>query len=281
MAAFLARMRELGYAEGQNLVNDIRWARGDSSLYPALADELIALKPDILLGIQEAARVMAQKTSTIPIVMASSADPIGAGLVKSLGRPGTNVTGMAGLYDQLVEKQIELLSELLPKLSRLGFLADSSSATTEAIRRATARAAAAKGLALVVHAARDLDGVRKAFAEFRKQRTEAIVIAPTGPMAFLAREIAAEAAALRLPSVSGLEFYAERGGLMNYSPDLLQSFGKEIPTFVDRILKGARPAELPVQQVTNYRLALNLKTAKGIGLAIPPGVALRADRVIE
>jgi putative tryptophan/tyrosine transport system substrate-binding protein len=280
MAAFIARMRELGYAEGQNLVNDIRWARGNSSLYAALVDELIALNPDILLGIQEAARIMAQKTSTIPIVMASSADPIGAGLVKSLGRPGTNVTGMAGLYDQLVAKQIELLSELLPKLSRLGFLA-SSSATTEAIRRATARAAAAKGLALVVHAAQDLEGVRNAFVEFRKERVDAIVIAPTGPMAFLAREIAAEALRLRVPSVSGLEFYAERGGLINYSPDLLQSFGKEIPTFVDRILKGAKAAELPVQQVTNYRLALNLKTAKGIGLAIPPAVALRADRVIE
>lgn len=281
--AFLARMRELGYVVGRNLVNDFRWARGDASRYPVLADELIALKPDILLGIQEAALALAAKTSAIPIVLLASADPVAAGLVKNLARPGTNVTGMAGLYEQLVAKQIELLTEIGPNISKVAMLWDSSSftATREQMERMARDAGTAKGVTVIAAAARDLEGLRAAFAEFRKQRADAVVVAPTGTMTFFRREIAGEALRLRLPTISGMSQFADGGGLINYSPGFPQSFRDEIPAFVDRILRGVKPAELPVQQVTKYELVVNLKTARALGIEIPRSVMLRADRVIE
>lgn len=279
--AFLGRMRALGYVEGRNLINDLRWARGNAASYPALADELIALKPDILLGIQEAALALAAKTSVIPIVLTASADPVRAGLVKTLARPGTNVTGMAGLYDQLVAKQIELLIEILPKMSRVAFLNDSASATREDWARSVSRAANAKRLTLTVAHASDVEGIGRAFDEFAAHRAEALVVSPSGTMTFFRRDIARRSLRLRVPSVSGLSQYADSGGLINYSPQLIQSFGNEVPGFVDRILRGANPAELPVQQVTKYEFVVNLKTARAIGLAMPQSILLRADRMIE
>jgi ABC-type uncharacterized transport system substrate-binding protein len=278
---FLGRMRELGYVTGKNLLNDLRWAEGNSSRYAALADELIALKPDVLLGIQEAARILKAKTSVIPIVLLASSDPVAVGLVQSLARPGANVTGMAGLYDQLLAKQIDLLKEIFPRMARVGFLSDSRSATHAHMEKVAHAAASATGLALIVAAAHDLPSIGRAFAEFRKQRAEALVVTPTGPMAFFRREIADEASRLRLPSISGLNRYAESGGLLNYSPDTLDSYRNEIPLFVDRILKGAKPADLPVQQMTRYELVVNMKTARELGVTMPRSILLRANLVIE
>jgi putative ABC transport system substrate-binding protein len=281
LGPFTDRMRDLGYVAGKNLVNDFRWAQGNTTRYPTLADELIALKPDVLLGIQEAALVLKSKTSIIPIVLLSSADPVGAGLVKSLARPGTNVTGIAGIYDQLLSKQIELLIEVAPKISRIAFLGNTSSASRAQFERAAAEALSAKGLTLTVGTANDADGIRRAFEDFSKRRIQGLVVHPSGPMTFFRHEIARKASALRLVSISGMSQFADSGGLINYSPHFLQPFGNEIPTLVDQILKGAKPANLPVQQVTRYDLVINLKTARDIGLTIPRSIVLRADRMID
>jgi putative tryptophan/tyrosine transport system substrate-binding protein len=280
-AAFLVRMRELGYVVGKNLANEARWAQGNPTRYPALADELIALKPDVLLGIQEAALVLQAKTPVIPIVLLSSADPVSAGLVKSLARPGTNVTGVTGVYEQLLVKQIELMSEVAPGISRIAFLGNSTSQSRVQFERMAREAAAARRLMLATATADDADGIRRAFDDFSKQHIEGVVVLPSGPMTFLRHEIARNAIRLRLPSISGMSQFADAGGLINYAPHFQQPFGNEIPAFVDRILRGAKPADLPVQQVTKYDLVINLKTAQQIGLTIPRAVTLRADRIIE
>jgi putative tryptophan/tyrosine transport system substrate-binding protein len=279
--AFIARMRELGYATGKTLLNDARWAHGDARRYPALADELIALKPDALLGIQEAALVLQSKTSVIPIVLLSSADPVSVGLVKSLARPGTNVTGITGVYEQLLAKQIELLTEIVPGISRVAFLGNTASASRAQFERAAREAASARSLAIATAVADDADGIRRAFDDFGKKRIQGLVVHPSGPMTFLRHDIAREASRLRMPSISGMSQFAEGGGLVNYSPHFLQPFGNEIPRIVDQILKGAKPADLPIQQVTRYDLVINLKTARQIGITIPRTIVLRADRVIE
>ena len=278
---FVERMRELGYVVGKNLVNDFRWAKGDASRYPAMADELIALKPDVLLGIQEAALVLQAKTTVIPIVLLSSGDPVGVGLVKSLARPGANVTGIAGLYDELLPKQIELLIEISPKISRIAFLGNAASVSRAHYERAGREAAKAKGLTLAVGTADDADAIRRVFDDFRQQRIQGLVVHPSGPMTFFRHEIARRASELRLLSISGMSQFADSGGLINYAPHFQQPFGNEIPRFVDQILRGAKPADLPVQQVTRYDLVINLRTARDIGTTIPRSIVLRADRVIE
>jgi putative ABC transport system substrate-binding protein len=224
---------------------------------------------------------MAAKTSTIPIVLIASADPVAVGLVRSLARPGTNVTGMSGLYDQLLAKQIELLTEVVPRMSRVAYLSDSSSGTREQFEQVARDAASAKGLSLTIAAASDLQGIRRAFTEFAKERVHAVAVQPSGPMAFFRNAIAGEASRLRLPSISGGFQFAESGGLISYSASILENMRNQLPIYVDRILKGAKPADLPVQQSTKYEFVVNLKTARAIGITIPRSVLLRADRVIE
>ena len=285
--ALLAGLRDLGYVSGRNLVVDMRYASGDSSRLPALADELIALKPDVLIGIEGSAVAMKAKTATIPIVLTYSADPIGAGLVQSLARPGTNVTGMAYLSDQLVAKHIELLTEIVPKMQRVALL-NYAALPNEPIARVTAyseqvakTAAAAKGLKLTVASARDAEGVRHAFAQLERARPEGIVVFPTGPTYLLRHEIIGHARRLRLPLISSMPIaWVEDGGLLNYGPNFLETY-RYAATFVDRIFKGVKPAELPVQQPTNFEFVVNLKAAREIGIKIPRSVLLRADRVIE
>ena len=274
-------MRKLGYAPGTSLINDERWARGDPSRYPQLADELIALKPHVLLGIQEVALALKAKTKSIPIVLISSADPVAVGLVKSLAQPGTNVTGITGVYEQLVAKQIELLTEIAPGISRIAFLGNAMSASRAQFERAGREAASAKGVMLTTATADNSDGVRRVFDDFSKQGIQGVVVHPSGTMTFLRHEIARHAARLRLPSISGMSEYADSGGLLNYSPHFLQPFSNEIPRLVDQILKGANPADLPIQQVTRYDLVVNLKTARVLGLTVPASIVARADRVIE
>jgi putative ABC transport system substrate-binding protein len=281
--AFLHGMRVLGYAGGRNLELHMRYAGGDSGRYPGLADELIALKPDLLLGVGFPCRVMMKRTSTIPIVTIASSDPVAEGLVKSLARPGTNVTGISNQTMQLVSKQVELVAEIFPKQSRVAFLADRSDpALRAAYLRFASEAARAKGLALlVIDVVANPEGIRSAFAEIVKQRGESVVIGPTGPINSVRHAIAAEAARLRLPAVYGISGYVEVGGLLSYGANLLESVRLEVPPIVDRILKGGNPAEIPVQQSSKFELAINLKTARAMGLTIPQAVLLRADRVIE
>lgn len=279
--AFLAGMLDLGYALDRNLALEIRYARGDMSRLPALADELLALKPDVLMGIETPAVVLARETSTVPIVLVGSADPVAAGLVKSLARPGTNVTGMAHLYLDLVAKQVELLTEIVPTMSRVAFLNDSSAFARDRFLQFAQAAAKAKGLQLIDASAQDAEGMRRAFAQFKAERAEGVVISPSGTMVFLRHEVMRQATLLRLPAIYAQSEVPQQGGLVSYGADLPASYRRDVPRFVDRILKGAKPADLPVQQTTKYELVINLKAAREIGVKVPQSILLRADRVIE
>jgi len=284
--AFLAGLRDLGYVAGRNLVLDMRYAAGDYNALPALADELIALKPDVLVGIEAPAVAMRKKTKTIPIVLLGSPDPVAAGLVRSLARPGTNVTGIANRVDQLIAKHIELLTEIVPKMSRVALfnyapLPNDPVELAVRYEQFAKTASAAKGLALIVVSARDAEGVRQAFVALERERPEGVVIASTGQTFQLRHEIIGHARRLRLPSISALPAaWAEAGGLASYGVDFRESF-RYAATYVARILKGATPAELPVEQSSKFEFVINLKTAREIGVTIPPSILLRADRVIE
>jgi putative ABC transport system substrate-binding protein len=286
-SALMDGLRQLGYVPGRNLIVDVRLARGDTGRLRTLADELIALRPDVLLAIEPEATLLRSRTKTIPIVLTASTDPVAAGLVESLARPSTNVTGLAYRNDELVAKHIELLTELMPRLSRVALfnkvpIADSADAgLTARFEQSAKTAAKAKGLTLVVVQARDADGVRVAFEEIARQRAEALVVVPTGVTFQLRREIVSQARRLGLPSISSLPLaWLEAGALLNYGPNFVQSY-RYAARFVDRILRGESPATIPVEQPARLELTINLKAAREMGLAIPQALLVRADRVIE
>ena len=286
-SALIEGLRSLGYVAGQNMVLEVRLARGDTARLPALADELIALRPDVLLAIEPEASLMRSRTTVIPIVLTASTDPVAAGLVHSLGRPGTNVTGLAYRNDELLAKHIELLSDVVPGLSRLAVLnkvplPDTSDAQLVArFEQVAAMAAKAKRLTLVMVQARDAGGVRRAFEEIERQQTQALAVVPTGVMFQLRHEILGHARRLRLPSISSLPAaWLEAGALLNYGPNFVESY-RYAASFVDRILRGERPATIPVEQPARFELAVNLKAARELTIAIPQSVLLRADRVIQ
>jgi putative ABC transport system substrate-binding protein len=281
--AFLAGLRELGYVPGKNLVVDVRYARGDMSRLSALAEELIALKPDVLVGIESVAVVIRSKTTTIPIVLLASPDPVAAGLVHSASRPGTNVTGNAFRQDELIAKQIELLTEVVPGMSHIALLnyaaaageLGGSSVRYEVFAR---KAAAEKGLKLTVV---DPSNLQHAFAALEQAKPQGLVVAAGGFVYQFRQEIIDAARRLRLPSISSLPpGWVQAGALLNYGPDFLKHY-RYAARFVDRILRGANPAEMPIEYPAVFELAVNLKTAREIGIRIPPSIMLRADRVIE
>jgi ABC-type uncharacterized transport system substrate-binding protein len=280
--AFLAGLRERGYVLGRNLEVNVRYASGDMSRLSALVDELIALKPDALFGIESVALVMRARTSTIPIVFPSSSDPVASGLVQSLARPGGNVTGIAALGDQIVGKHVDLLTDIVPRISRIALLNDPLAPAPERFEQFARAAAAAKGVALTVSGAKDLEGLRQSFETIANERAQGIIVATTGRLNQLRTEIISQVRRLRLPSISALPAaaWAEAGGLITYATNGLENF-RYAASYVDRILKGAKPADLPIEQSAKFEFVINLKTAREIGIAIPPSVLLRADRVIE
>lgn len=284
--AFLSGMREYGYVVGRNLTLEERYAEGDLSRYSALADELITVKPEVLIGLEGAVVALRSKTTTIPIVLVAGVNPVAAGLVQSLSRPGTNVTGHAFRHDELIAKHIELLAEINPKIRRValfnfaavGDVGASASALYEQYAR---KAASEKGLALVVVAAGDAEGVRRAFKRLEEERPEGIVVAASGTTWLLRNEIIRETRRLRIPSItSNPGGWADLGGLATYGPDFLHSY-RYAATYVDRIFKGAKPSELPVEQIAKFELVVNLKAAREIDVTIPQVLLFRADRVIE
>jgi putative tryptophan/tyrosine transport system substrate-binding protein len=286
-SALLEQLRTLGYVPGRNLVIEARYARGDTARLPVLADELIALRPDVLLAIEPEASLLRSRTKTIPIVLTASTDPVAAGLVQSLARPGTNVTGLAYRNDELLPKHIELLGEVVPKLARVALLnklplPESADARLAArFEEVAKRAASVKGLTLLVGQARDAQGVDAAFAHFERQRAEALVVVATGVTFQLRYAILGHARRLRLPSISSLPAaWIEAGGLFNYGPNFVESY-RYAATFVDRILRGHNPASIPVEQPARFELVVNLKTAGALGIAVPQPIIWRADRVIE
>lgn len=286
--AFLAGLREYGYVAGQNLVLDVRYARGDTARLPALADELLALKPDILVGIEAVALVARSKSKTLPIVLTTANDPVAAGLVHSLARPGTNVTGLSSRVDELVAKQIEILREIVPGMSRVALFSqaitgpEDPSATVVARFEAIASTVTeAMGLTLIRAAARDVEGVRQAFAKFATAKPGGVIVVPTGTTFHLAGDIAAQSMRLRLPSISTLPAaWAEAGGLVSYGPNFIAMY-RYAALFVDRILKGAQPADIPIEQPALFDFVVNMRTARAIGVTMPRSILLRADRLIE
>lgn len=278
--AFLEGLRDRGYVIGKNIDIEIRYAAGDRARMPVLVDELLAMKPDVLTGVSESAQVMKRKTSMVPIVFLASADPIGEGLVQSLAHPGANATGLSFLLEPVLEKQVEFLAELLPKMSSLAYLGDPMAPFREKYEAVVRKAAKTKALTLVFVEAHHAKSLEQAFAELGKQKPGGLVIAPSPVLFNLQRQITERALRLHLPAISANPGFAESGGAMSYGVNFIEGY-HYAAKYVDRILKGAKPADLPVEQFAKYELVLNTKTAHTLGIAIPHSILVRADRVIQ
>jgi putative tryptophan/tyrosine transport system substrate-binding protein len=273
---WLQRMVELGYVEGENLVVDRRYAEGDYSRLPQLVHELIELKPDAMLAIATPAIAAAQRaTTTIPIIMGPATDPVGSGFIKSLAQPGGNITGLANMSGDYTPKTVELLRELLPQARRMAVLMSSNS--THLMQYSLAETAAHNlGFEIVPVTAANEEDLDQAFQTIARAQCDALLVLndPVRP------RITRLVAHARLPAVFQNEVVISQGGLASYGPDV-GSLIVQTAVYIDRIFKGASPADLPVQQPTKFILKLNLKTAKEFGLTIPPLLLARADEVIE
>ncbi len=280
LEAFRQGLRDLGYVEGQNLNIEFRWPEGQYDRLPVLAAELVALKVDLIVtygtpGIQAAKRA----TSTIPIVMAASGDAVATGLIASLARPGGNLTGFTYFSPELNAKRLELLKEVLPRLRRTAVLVNPDNPANAPVLHAMARTAASLHVALDQFEARGPGEFESAFTVMAKRRVDALANIDDPMLVSDARRLAALAAKSRLPS-TGFKEFAEAGGLMAYAVDLPE-LSRRSAVFVDKILKGAKPADLPVEQPTKFEMVINMKTAKALGLTIPQSILVRADEVIQ
>jgi putative ABC transport system substrate-binding protein len=269
--------------EGKNIVIEYRWAEGKFDRLPALAAELVRLKVDVIVTAGSIpTRSAKEATVTIPIVMGQDSDPVGNGFVASLARPGGNITGLATLAPELSGKQLELLKETVPRLSRVAFFGTSTFPGNAQMLRETELAAGAFGVKLqyldVLVGPKDIE---TAFRAAGKGRADAVLMLVAGAVASAHRtEIVELAVKSRLPAIYYTAEYAEDGGLMSYGPSITDLY-RRAATYVDKILKGAKPADLPVEQPTKFEFIINLKAAKQIGLTIPPNVLARADKVIK
>ena len=281
LEAFRQGLRELGYVEGKNIALVSRFGEGRPDQIQHFAAELVGLKVDVLVTSgTPASQAAKQATRTIPIVMTQLADPVGAGLVASLGRPGGNVTGLTTQDADLGGKRLQLLLEVVPKVSRLAQLIDETSAGTALIAKGTKAAAVAMGVQLQSLGVRNRSELDQAFAAMKGARAGALIV-ESSSMLFAWRERLAELALRnRLPTMFAQRQYAEAGGLMAYSADFADLY-RRAASFVDKILKGAKPAELPIEQPTKFEFVVNLKTATALGLTIPQSLLVRADRTIE
>jgi len=279
--AFIQGLRELGYVEGRNITIEFRSSDGKYERLPELAAELVRLKVDVIVAPAGQNVVAAQRaTRTIPIVMSGLTDPVGSGLVTSLGRPGGNVTGLSGFSTEIVGKQLELLKEMAPKVSRVAILWNPANQSHPLLLREAEAAARLLRVQLQTLEARGPDDFEMAFAAVTRERAGALLVAADGMFLLHRARIADLAAKTRLPAMYGLREYVDAGGLVVYGPSLRENF-RRAATYVDKILKGAKPADLPVEQPTKFELVINLKTAKALGLTIPRSLLLRADQVIE
>jgi putative ABC transport system substrate-binding protein len=281
LEAFRQGLRELGYVEGQTITIEYRFAEGRPERLPALAAELVRLKVDVIVtGAPSAPEAAKLATSTIPIVFAGAGDAVAVGLVASLARPGGNITGLAAMAPEVVGKQLELLKEVALKVSRVAVLQNPSNPSHPFVLRQAEGAARALGLQLQILEARTPAEIDAAFAAMRSQRAGGVLVLRDALFLTQRTQIAALAAKSRLPTVYGFREQAEAGGLMAYGASVPLIY-RRAATYVDKILKGAKPADLPVEQPTKFELVVNLKTAKGLGLTIPQSILVRADRVIQ
>jgi len=274
-------LRELGYVEGRNLALEIRYAEGRTERFPALAAELVSLKVDVLVAVSTPGALAAkQATSTIPIVMVAVGEPVEVKLVESLAHPGGNVTGLSLVAPELAAKRLDLLKQALPKLSRVTVLWNSANRGMQARFQETQRGAQSLGLTLKSATVQSTDDFEPLFAALTRDRPESLlVLADTVTVANRQRAVEF-AARYRVPAVYEARVFVDAGGLMSYGVDFDDHY-RRAATYVDQILRGAKPGELPVEQPTKFELVINLKTAKALGLTIPQLLLLRADRVIE
>jgi putative tryptophan/tyrosine transport system substrate-binding protein len=279
--AFREGLRELGYVEGKNIVIEYRWAEGKTEPLPDLATELVRLKVDVIVtGGSSSTRPAKEATATIPIVMAQDSDPVGNGFVASLARPGGNITGLSTLAPEIAGKRLELLKEIVPKLSRVAVLGTSTQPGNAQALRETELAAGALGVQLQYLDVRGPKDIETAFREASKGRTQAVLMLTSAIFTSHRKQPVELAVKSRLPAIYDRREFVEDGGLMAYGVSL-PDLDRRAATYVDKILKGAKPADLPVEQPKTFEFIINLKAAKQIGLTIPPNVLVRADRVIK
>jgi putative ABC transport system substrate-binding protein len=280
--AFVQALRDLGWINGQNIVIDYRWGAGKTEKLPALAAELIALKVDLIVAMATPAIQAAKNaTTTIPIVMGPNADPVGMGFVASLAQPGGNITGVSSILPELASKRIGLLKEILPKLSRVAFLAYGPDPAHRLFVKEAQEAAQMFKIRFQPLVLASVDEIESAFAALKKERADALIIQPLFISALGQGPRVAELAIKnRLSTISDSAGFAEAGGLMSYGPDNL-ALMERTATLVDKVLKGRKPADLPVEQPMKFDFVINLQTAKKIGLNIPQSVLFRATKVIK
>ena len=279
--AFRQGLHALGYVVGQNITIEYRWADGRNERLPGFAAELVNLKLDIIVthGVV-ATRAVKQATTTIPIVIAAADDPVAAGLVPNFARPGGNITGLTLMTPDLMEKRLELLRAVVPGRTRVAVLWNPGNPVSEPELRKAEAAARSLGLQLQSLGVRDPRELPGAFSSMKTERAGVVFLVPDAMFFGQRNEIAGLAASNRLPLVAHLREFADAGGLMTYGPNGLDVH-RRAATYVDKILKGAKPGDLPVEQPTKFDLVINLKTAAALGITIPPAVLARADHVIE
>ena len=279
--AFRQGLHDLGYIEGKTIVIEWRSAEGKLDRLPALAAELVRLKVNVIVtSAPPSTRSAKQTTATIPIVMSYDDDPVGNGFVASLARPGGNITGLATLAPELSGKQLELLKEIVPKLSRVAVLGDVTRPGIPQALREINLAADALGVQIQYLEVRGPKDIETAFRAASKERAEAVLVLGSPTLLSQRRQVAALAVKGRLPTIYGRPEYVEDGGLVFYGPSYTDLF-RRAATYVDKILKAVKPADLPIEQPKKFELIINLKAAKQIGLTIPPNVLARADTVIK
>jgi putative ABC transport system substrate-binding protein len=279
--AFRAGLRDHGYVDGQNIVIDCRWAEGTSKRLDNLAADLVHSKVDLILAWSTPAVIAAKRaTSTIPIVMVSVADPVGSGFIASLARPGGNITGVTNFDADLAAKRFQLLKEVLPNLSQMIALRNATNPSANLQYKETQAAARSLGIELQFVDVRSPKELESAFSAMAKARVGAITVLADPMFTSQRKQIADLAIRSRIPTVFARNENTEAGGFMSYGPTLTDQF-HHAATYVDKILKGAKPAELPVERPTRMELVINLKTAKALGLTIPQSLLIRVDRVIE
>jgi putative ABC transport system substrate-binding protein len=274
-------LRELGYEEGRNVIIEFRWADGKYDQFPALVAELLAAKVDVIITAGTPATLAIKKaTSTVPLVYIAVGDPVGTGVVPNLGRPGGNITGLSSIAPDLEGKRLELLREVVPKLSHVAFFLNPANAFHTASMRQARVAAQSLGIKLQpmeVNKSEQLDG---AFASIVKEKPDALLILADRVFLHNRKRMMEFAIQQRLPSVNAYRELVEAGGLISYGPSY-EDMHRRAAVYVDKILKGTKPADLPIEQPTKFTLLINLKTAKTLGLTVPPTLVARADELIE
>ena len=274
-------LRELGHEEGRDFVIEWRYAEGRYERIAGLVAELVNLRVDVLVLLTAAAIPVAQRaTTTIPIVMGYSVDPVGNGFVASLARPGGNITGLASSADDSSPKQVELLANVVPQLSRLGLLTHPDNPNRGPVIKSVETAARTIGASVIIASAENEETIENAFDRFANDHADGVLVMAEGLFNTQRNQIAELALARRLPTMFSQRAYVAAGGLISYGQNLTDFF-RLAATYVDKIMRGARPADLPVQQPTAFELVINLKTASALGLNVPPMLLARADEVIE